>query len=79
MMCEHEDNEGGQHCHNLFLCLEELKELVDTSSLSAECKEELIYDYCVASADVLEWITHFSKGVYTQKTKEKIVKELSEI
>ena len=52
--------------------------MIDSSNLSNESKNELYYDYAVASASILEWMRHILRGVQTQKTKEMIMKDLSE-
>ena len=52
--------------------------MIDSSNLSNKSKNELYYDYAVASASILEWMRHILRGVQTQKTKEMIMKDLSE-
>ena len=76
--CGHEHKDVCTDCYNLFLCLEELKQMIDSSNLSNKSKNELYYDYAVASASILEWMRHILRGVQTQKTKEMIMKDLSE-
>ena len=76
--CGHEHKDVCTDCYNLFLCLEELKQMIDSSNLSNESKNELYYGYAVASASILEWMRHILRGLQTQKTKEMIMKDLSE-
>ena len=52
--------------------------MIDSSNLSIESKNELYYDYAVASASIPEWMRHILRGVQTQKTKEMIMKDYSE-
>ena len=71
--CDHEHSNVCSNCYSLFLCLEELKEMIDLSNLSDENKNELNYDYSVASTSILEWMRHILRGVHMQKTKEMIM------
>ena len=37
--------------------------MIDSSNVSNESKNELYYDYAVASASILEWMRHILRGV----------------
>ena len=50
--------------------------MIGLSNVSDENKNELNYDYSVASTSILEWIMHILRGVQMQKTKEMIMEEL---